>query len=357
MLKIKVCTKDLEGAIKKLDLVRMNKSKLEILENLKIAAINDKLILSSADLENTMLIEIEATVEIEGEAILTNIGKFKQSLKFFRHDFISIEANNSDNMILKSGNKEIIIRSLNVEEFPMTPTVEDAVNYTYNVQLFYNRIIKLLPATAKDELRPILTGVHFNKYDMVALDGCRAHINSDQDLYINSPFTVSQNILKVFTKTINKRNSFDMTMSVNKQYIKLQYSNVTLISRLLEGDFFNYNQVLPKEYKTCITVDKTQLLENIEFLSTHVEKIVRLNIKDQLLQIDAENIEGKYKASLKLIKLDGESNFQITLNHAYLRDALKCVDDKNIRIEMTESLRPIIIRNDFETYLILPVRI
>jgi DNA polymerase-3 subunit beta len=131
-----------------------------------------------------------------------------------------------------------------------------------------------------------------------------------------------------------------------------------LTSQLLEGEYYNYNQIIPTSYNTLVTVDKIQLQENIEFLglySKDVKDLTKWNITKDNLEITVNTTESIYKTNND-ITFEG-NELLIGLNNSYVLDVLKTIEDSRIEIKFKRNIDPVLIETDKEIYLILPIRI
>lgn len=359
MLKCKINTKKLENALKKLEVIRPTKSDLKILENIKLETSNNKVILTTMDLKNQLEIYItDAYIEHPGTILLSNIKNLMKSFKYFKDAHTTIELH-SDKIIIFNGQKSINMKPLDITEYPknINPGVME-IKYKYNTKDLYNRIKKVEYATHKDELRPILQGIHFNSFDMVAIDGYRMAISRDSDLNINNAFTISETNYKSLLKLLDKKNKKDLIISHNNNYICFEFDNMILTSQLLEGKYYNYNQIIPTSYNTLVTVDKIQLQENIKFLglySKDVKDLTKWNITKDNLEITVNTTEGIYKTNND-ITFEG-NELLIGLNNSYILDVLKTIEDSRIEIKFKRNTAPVLIETDKEIHLILPVRI
>jgi len=135
-----------------------------------------------------------------------------------------------------------------------------------------------------------------------------------------------------------------------------------IVLRLLEGEFIKYKDIIPKECKTTVTVNRGDLLESIERASLFAKEgknnLVKLSIAENNMTITSRSEEGNVKENV-IISIDGEG-LDIGFNSKYLIDVLKVIDDENINLELNTSISPCLVKpiegNEF-VYLILPVRL
>ena len=361
-MKINLFTQELEDAIKKLDMVRPTKAKIESLTCIHIVTADNKVILTSTDLVNDMQITLDAEIIEHGEVLIGNIDNIKKSFKYFKDSQVTVEVDSNNNIILTCSGKQIKNTTIPTEEFPQLQHKEFDNNYTYNTKALSNRINKIIHATIKDETRPMFTGIHFNSTDMVAVDGYRIALNTDSKLNINAPFTINNSAISVLKKILNNKKEIPLEISTNKEYARFEFDGIVLNSRLLDVEYIKYNQVIPREHKASLTVNTSQLLENAEFLNNYQvykKKVLKLEFSNNKLKLNVNNSSGIYKADTDIIDSLNTIEMTIGLDNDYIIDALKSIDDKKVSLHLgATNVSPlVIIPNDNELYMILPVKI
>lgn len=273
MLKCKVNTKELQEGLKKLDAIRPNNHRFEVVTSIKIeSANNNQIELTSTDLQNYLIITLDAEVITPGKALINNVKNVMKSFKYFKNTYTTIEIKDND-IIIGNDKKEIKTITNPVEDFPKNPQTNIINKYTYNTKDLYNRLNKVKCAIANDDTRPILTGVHFNKEDIVTLDGYKLALNKDNKLNINKPFTVNNSCNKALLKLLDKKNEKELHIMQCKENIIFEFENIKLISKLLEGDFMRYEDILPSYCKYEVTANTKELKNNMEFLSLYSKTI------------------------------------------------------------------------------------
>ena len=272
----------------------------------------------------------------------------------------TIELEN-DNLIITNGKKNIKLITQDAEDYPKPFNIENTDNiYSYNETGLYNRIKKIDFAKYKDDTRPILTGIHFNSSDMVAIDGYRIALSNDDRLEVLQPFTVAPETMTFLTKTLDRKNSNPLTITTSDEHIKFEYDNITLISKLLEGDYFNYKQSFSSAGdRDLFEMNKDKFKHDIDFLSVYVnakdakKTPVRLVIENNKLELSVNNGKGVYTTEKEVSFKDSK----IAFNIRYMADALKATDNDDIKISIKGSVQPLEIHDGNDRFLILPVKV
>ncbi len=359
MLKCKVNTREFQESLKKLEVVIPNKTKLPILEGVKLYVTDNTIQLTATDLENYVTADIsDFNVERQGSTVITNIKEIMKSFKFMNEPLTEIEVNNNE-IIITNGNRNIKMKCEDVEEYPLGFMVDDIDNsYTYNTKSLYNRIKKIDFARSKDNSRPQLTGIHFNSEDMVALDGYRIALNKDRLLIVEKDFTIAPATINFLNKTLNSKLEQELLIGTNDKYLTLEYDNLTVISRLLEGNYFNYKDVFHREYSS-IKLNTKKLKDNIEFLSIYTKgnkmELTRVDITNDMLKFSVNTEKGIFKTE---DRISSNLDLKMGFNNRYMLDTLKSIQDEEIEIRLSGEYNPIEIQeNENSRYLVLPVRL
>lgn len=359
-MRLTVNTKEFQEVLKKLENIIDNKSKLEIIKSIKLEAENNKITLTATDLKNYAIGTIDADVIVHGEAILPDVKEIIKSFKFMKDVITTIELEN-DNLIITNGKKNIKLETQDAEDYPKPFNIENVNNtYSYNETDLYNRIKKIDFAKSKDGTRQILTGIHFNSSDMVAIDGYRIALSNDDKLEVLHPFTVAPETVTFLTKTLDRKSNSPLTISTSDEHIKFEYDNITLISKLLEGNYFNYKQSFSSAGdRDFFEMDKDKFKHDIDFLSVYVnakdakKTPVRLVIENNKLELSVNNGKGIYTTEKEVNFKDSK----IAFNIRYMADVLKVVDSDEIEISIEGNVQPLEIHDGDDKFLVLPVRI
>jgi len=222
-------------------------------------------------------------------------------------------------------------------------------------------------AISQDETRPVLTGslieIKEGKFTMVSIDGYRLAIKkANIDNLKNNKAVVPGKTLNETLKIISSfEDEEQLNICFTDKHILFSTENVRIVSRLLDGEFINYSQIEPKDFKSKLTSKLDEFLNGIERASLMAREsknnFIKFSIKDDLLVISSNVEIGSAHEEIK-IKLDGK-DIDIGFNPKYIIDVLKVIDSEEIEMELTTSVSPCIIRplNDKNyTYIILPVR-
>ena len=355
---------DLSEAINKVIKATSTKTTAPILEGIKLSAHNDSLVLSATDLELSIQKTIKAEVISDGETVVP--GKlFSEYLRKLTNEQISFELNDKNQLKISYTDSVGYIQCMDVVEFPEIKNVDKEAYFEVSKNVLKGLINKVLFAVATDDSRPILKGIKFEiinkEIKLVALDGYRLSIASQKVNNATDDFTfvVPGRSLSEISKMLEGDEIVKVYIHSNNLMLDMEDTVVT--TRLLEGQFINYKQILSTNFTTTVTINKSQLEDAIERASilSKVDKnnLVKFDIKENVLTLTSDSEIGNVKENIT-VAMKG-SDITIAFNSKYFTDCLRAVDDEFIKINFTNAILPCIITpSEGEEYLflILPVR-
>lgn len=341
-----------------------SKTTLPILDGILLETVDGRLKLTGTDLEIGIESYIDCTILEEGSIVL-NSRIFGDIVRKLPNSSINIKT--IDNKVnITCENSEFNIIGNPALEYPELPTLEDQVSFNIPKDLFKNIIKQTVFATTQDETRPILTGVLLEiidgKASFVALDGYRLAL---RNIKVNSPEDVK---IVVPGRTLNELNKIledddtDVEITLTSGHIVFNLGDTLVFSRLLEGQFLNYRDIIRKDHKTIVKVNRRTLQDSLERASLLAKEekanLVKLNVFEGKLVIKSNSEIGNVYEEMN-VQLDGE-DVKIAFNSRYILDGIKAIDAEEVELFFMGSLNPCIMRplNDENyTYLVLPVRL
>ena len=343
---------------------------LPILDNFLFEINNNKLVLSSSDLESTMTsqIEIESTstdkIAISAK-LLTDILKTfsEQPLTFIKTDNNTIE--------ISASNGKYSLAYLNGDEFPKQVEILDAHETVINGSDLGNAINSTIFASGTDDLRPVMSGVFFQfnseSLKFVATDAHKL-VKFETTEYTASEvseFIMPKKPLQIL-KGILQTVSSDLTIQHNDSNAKFIFDKSSITCRLIDGKFPNYEAVIPKDNPNVLTIDRQLFLNSarrVSIFSNKTTNQVRLKLAGSLLNISAEDFDFSNKADENLECQYSGDDIQIGFNSKFLIEMLNNLDSDMITLSMSHPNRAGIIRPLIEsgeskesiTMLVMPV--
>lgn len=346
-----------------------NKTTMEILKGILLKLSDDgKLTMSASDLDIT----IENTIEVEeyepGEIVVYS-KLFGDIIRKLPNDNVYVNINGTD-INIKCKNSEFNIIGISSEEFPIIKDLEDEYDViNFNKEMLKEMIKRTSFAASIDESKGIITGilieVEKNNLNMVAIDGYRMAITREDIICENNKkVIISAKNLNEISKILTELDTEDLIVKllIYKKKAVFLIDNLKVVTRLLEGQFIKYKDILPKENKCEVIINRNEFLNSIERASLLSKEgknnLIKINIEDCEMIIKSKSEEGEVTENIEIIK-NGD-NLTIGFNAKYVLDILKVIDDEKIKMLFNTNISPCMVepyeKNNFE-YLILPVRI
>ncbi len=341
------------------------RSSIPALEGILLKAEGFQLTLTGYDLEMGITTTIEANVRQAGEIVLSAklLGDMVRRLPSGE---VSIYTNESGNATIKGGVAEFDILAMSASDYPDLPTPGADHTLTIKAGMLRGMIEKTLYAVSQDAKKPAHTGELFaieeDKLTVVALDGYRLAI-------VERPVQAEKHIRIIIpAKTLTEVNKLlgddedDVRISANRRFVVFNSGNYTILSRLIEGEFLNYANVIPNGCKTRVVLETRDFIDTIERASL----IITERLKNPLRILFDASGKVTVRCQTNLGKVVDEFSAQVEgdpveigFNNRYLLDALRNARCEKVVLELSGPLSPVKILpeegEDF-IYLVLPVR-
>lgn len=341
------------------------RSSIPALEGILLKAEGFQLTLTGYDLEMGITTTIEANVRQAGEIVLSAklLGDMVRRLPSGE---INIYTNESGNATIKGGVAEFDILAMSASDYPDLPTPGADHTLTIKAGMLRGMIEKTLYAVSQDDKKPAHTGELFaieeDKLTVVALDGYRLAI-------VERPVQAEKHIRIIIpAKTLTEVNKLlgddedDVRISANRRFVVFNSGNYTILSRLIEGEFLNYANVIPNGCKTRVVLETRDFIDTIERASL----IITERLKNPLRILFDASGKVTVRCQTNLGKVVDEFSAQVEgdpveigFNNRYLLDALRNARCEKVVLELSGPLSPVKILpeegEDF-IYLVLPVR-
>lgn len=342
-----------------------------ILEGILISLKNNQVTLTTNDLEIGMeYILRDVDIEEEGKAIVDS-RMFAEIIRKLPNSEITISLTDKNLLLIESEGSQYKLSTMNVEEFPLLPEINVEKSISIPQKVFKDMIKRTSFAVSSDENRPIFTGCLLDakqsSLNAVAVDGFRlaqrvSPVYSDSDEF---RAIIPGKYLNEVTKILLDVDEL-VKIGISKNQALFEIPDCKIVSRILDGDFLDYNNVIPKEHETRIKINKSELQGAIErasiFSISSQEKEKKYPIK---LYINIDNVivsctsqVGDAKEEVK-VETEGKE-LEIGFNPKYLLDALKAIEDEEVYLDFGSNISPCVIRcitDEKFTYMVLPMRL
>lgn len=341
-----------------------------ILEGILLTLKNNQLIMTTNDLEIGMEYTLDNCDAIEEGSTVVECRMFGEIIRKLPNSSITISVNDKKLLVIECEGSIYKLSTMNAEEFPVLPNVNIEKSIHISQRMLKDMIKKTIFAVSAEENRPIFTGCLFeiknNNMCVVAVDGFRLALRKIMMTYDgNFSAIVPGKYLNEIIKNLQDNDEI-IDIGIAKNQALFELKNCKIVTRLLEGEFLNYNNVIPEDRETRIKVNKSALQGAVErasiFSITASEKEKKYPIKMFVslgsVIISCTSQVGDAKEEV-IVETEGKE-LEIGFNPKYLLDALKVIEDEEIYMDFGTNISPCVIRpiaDDKFTYMVLPVRL
>src|SRR3954469_6753575 len=325
--------------------------------------------LQATDMEIGVRVKVDAEVESAANTVVLPGRLLLDVVRSLPNNDLALEyRSQTQDVEIVSGTAKFHLRTLPTEDFPKLPEPEDAASVSVPAPAFIETVNRVGRAASRDEARPHLTGVLVsasgNELRMVATDSYRLAVKETKlesalagELEVNVPVRALQELTRV--AAADAVESIEVTAKENQ--VIFRAGDVVLSSRLIEGGFPNYKQLLPETYEHELRLSRSELLDVVKRISLMAQKNAPLRMKfdDGALEVSAETPDiGEASESLPA-PFKGEA-LEIGFNPEFLQDGLDSAESDELIFKLISPHRPGLIQSGDDggfIYLVMPVRL
>jgi len=339
--------------------------------------------LTTFDLNKGFVTDIACRVE-RGGNYLINANKLNRIIRFLPDHYVTLDINDKKIVQVISGRSKFELHALEGETFPNIPELDGERGFTVSCEVLKRMIAQVYFAIAVTDQRPMLCGAYFivddEKLKLISCDGNRLAVretlcalgNKNKDLSsLNLSFIVPGKTLSQLSRLLSDDDS-EIAVILARKHVIFKMEDKIFFSRLIDGEYIDYNRVIPKEPKISVVLDRMAFISSLERASLvtedkslgQVKSSVKLNFEGDTLKVFCESLSGSVYDEVAIEK-EG-NDLLIGFNCRFLLDALKSADSEKIRIAITGPLMGVVITaegrddeacdTDF-LYMVCPVRL
>lgn len=282
---------------------------------------------------------------------------------------IFFELTGDANVNIKSGDLDFNIIGLPAEEFPAIPASDAVRTMDIKPEVIKEIVSHNMFAVAQTELKPVLTGIKIsidaNEITAASIDGYRMAISkiTADEFYEKGDFIIPGRTLAELEKLVA---GMDEPIKVNmgEKSVLFEFGNVRFFSRLLEGEFVNFKNLIPKDFNYNATVSVAEFIKSIDRASlltgSDGTKVpVKITYSKDNITVNCETPRGDFKDVLP-VKADCDESFEVGYNYRFLMDALRSADCEYVKISIVGSINPTVItpvEDDKFLFIVVPVKL
>ena len=341
-----------------------SKTTMPILECILIDASMDTIKLTANDMELGIETRIEGEI-IEHGIIALNARIFSEIVRKLPDNDVMIETSDNNQALITCEKAKFNISAQSGEDFSYLPVIEKEDSITVSEFTLKEVIRQTIFSIADNDTNKMMTGELFeidnNILKVVSLDGHRISIRKIElkNSYPSRKVVVPGKTLNEVSKILSGDADKDVSIFFTGKHIVFEFDQTTVVSRLIEGEYFKIDQMLSSDYETKVTINKKELLDCIDRATLLVKegdkKPIIINITDGMMELKINSTVGSMNEEIDIVKQG--KDLMIGFNPKFMIDALKVIDDEEIDIYLVNPKAPCFIRDAKERYiyLILPV--
>ena len=347
-----------------------NRTTLPVLENL-LNLQGNQIIMRGNDLE--LGIEYVLPVEVEDNqtpnGVLIKANTLNDILSKLNSDKVTIDLNDLLKCNIKSSSIDFDIHGISVDEYPQFPVLEKDVQFEISSAMLLDLIKHTIFSVSYDETKQFLNGIKIeskdNRCDFISTDGFRLSLKYEQFDKALPEFSciVPYKTMNELSKILTSVKSETVQVFLSERQISFKVGASTVVSRLINGRFPDYKQVLPKNTLFEYKLSRQLLLsaaDRANIIASHSNFVAKFNFTDTTLTISASNSKlGDYVEQLELNRHVGEREITVSFNIKLLQEALKIIDQQDVVFEINSELSPCVIKpvgDQTYTHILMPIR-
>lgn len=369
------CTRDnLSYVLGLVNGVAQKQTNLPILTNILIQASESKVEVIATNLEIAVKVLLRAKIEMPG-SFTVPAKMLLDYVHLLSEEHIHMELKGSE-LVISSGSSSTKIKGMSAEEYPVIPDVEETHGYVVNAEVFKKSLAQVGTAVAKNEIRPELSGVYMGffteRYDglvLAATDSYRlaekkvpVSQGKDQMKCIVPGRTVSE-MVKLLGSATQNEGETDVRLWVSNNQIAIRYDQFEMTSRLVDGKYPDYAQIIPEEFRTTATLPIDVVVKQIKaaslFTTLGINAVsFNINAVSGAVSLTSTSAQtGEYASSIDA-EVKGQEN-SILLNHRYVLDGLQQIQTDAVEFCVNSADAPCLFRPKEEAgylYIVMPIR-
>ncbi|MDZ7586941.1 MAG: DNA polymerase III subunit beta [Patescibacteria group bacterium] len=374
-MKISLLQENLAKAVNLVSRVVANKAQLPVLSNILLLTDKGKLKLSATNLETGMNLWLGG--KIEGEGKLTIPAKiFSEVVSSLPQETVILEKE-GEALIINCGKFRSKVNGIAAEEFPLLPSLRDGktIKETFHLdrEVIEKSLGQVTMAAATDESRPIFTGVKMEleekKLRLAATDGYRLSVKTVKNLKglkkqksLVVPAKALMELVRALAISEAEAKEVVLAATEEERQLIMAYGEVEVVTRILEGEFPDFDKIIPTSHTTTVVLETEELLQAVRAAAVFAKdsaNIVRFKVSDKGLLISANAPQVGENEVEVAGKKTGE-DAEIAFNSRYLLEMLNVIEVKELRLEMSGPLSPGVFKSKEEEgliHIIMPVRV
>lgn len=365
-MELTVTQEKLNKAISAVGRVASTKTQLPILGNILLRTDGTRLLVAATNLEIAITQYVGAKITKPG-AITIPARLMSEFISSLPKEAVELKVV-GNNLHIKSGTYKSIINGYIADDFPELPTINEdsSIQYSIKIEDFKQAVSQTIITTSNDSTRPVLTGVYWHSHEgqlyLAATDGYRLSerslVKTKSEVSAIIPTQTLQEVLRNITEE-----SDEIDILFDETQVRFRINESEIISRLIDGNFPDYRQLIPRSSETTITVNKSDFMRITKIAGLFAREsggsvIITANQTDSVVSVHsvASELGENTSNASAVVTNDG----QITLNSRYLSEALSVIDGEKVEFSFSGKIAPCILKSTDENtnyfHIIMPLK-
>ena len=364
-MKLETTIQKLSNSVNKLKNFSSKNISLPVLENILLINKDNILTIRSTNLHIGVEISIPVKSIKDGE-VAVNLGLFTNILNSLKkEDKILLELHGTL-LKIKTENSEMEINTYDSSEFPSLPQIEEGLDFIIPIDKFIDGVRSVMYAASSSDIKPEISSVYIykenNELIFVSTDSFRL---AEKRIIIDGvddfpgiiiPIKNIQECVHVFSDVKG-----DVLFELSKNQVSIKNNEIYFTSRIIDGNYPNYTQIIPQEEKTSVIVLKNDLYSSLRLINVFSDNfnqiLLKTNKKKGVLSLHSKNTDiGENNTDIEAV-IEGD-DIEVYVNHKYITDSFSSLNEDSIYFSFFEKNKPFIIKsvgdNSF-LYLIMPM--
>jgi len=364
-MKIECVKEKLSKALSKAEKMTSKQSTLPVLSCVLLKVEGSTLSISATNLD--LGLNITLPVKVMEEGIVAVPGAILASFisSIFNDKNVVLETEGT-NLKVSTEHTKTIIKTFPFEDFPIIPKLADSVVFTMPIQDFSKGLKSVAYASSQSTIKPTLASVYiysdeefvvFVATDSFRLAEKRIKVKKHKDFSsILIPFKNIPEILKTFEDI-----SEEVTISFNQNQISFEYEGIYLVSRVVDGSFPDYKNIIPKETKTEVSILKQDIVNALKISNIFSDKFsqvyVTASATEKFFEVKTKNLDIGENANRIDAVIKG-NDITVSFNYKYINDCFQSIDSDSLTLTFVDQSKPMVIKGSSDSsylYLVMPM--
>ncbi len=350
-MELTVTQENFARALSAVGRVASTKTQLPILSNILLRTDGNRLLVAATNLEIATTQYIGAKIAKPG-AITVPARLISEFVSSLPKDTIELKVV-GENIHITSGKYHSIINGVVADDFPELPTIneDNSVTYSINVEEFKQAVSQTIITSSSDSTRPVLTGVYWHSHEgwiyLAATDGYRLSerrlVETKSEVAAIIP---TQSLQEVLRTIVDDSETIDVLF--DESQVRFRINEAEVISRLVDGNFPDYRQLIPAKSDINVTMNKQDFVRVTKVAGLFARESggsVTVTVDSDKKTVSLHSIASELGENTSELDANVQGDGQVTLNSRYLAEALSVVDAETIAFSFSGKLSPCILKS------------